>query len=187
MPQAGESSKLEFPTKSGQGIKRYSACSYSAGRRTPATNADVQVVEDLAVLEERCPSLRSRGEVRVVPARVGRYVTSPSQTSLGASGSNCRSRTSPPTVAVSQTDSGVRLAPRLSVVTSWTGSLTPRRPTKFGWGTSRTSDARGHDADFAPRAEARAALFEYSEVFYNLKRRHSSLGYVAPAEYEQAE
>jgi putative transposase len=44
-----------------------------------------------------------------------------------------------------------------------------------------------HGADFATRAEARAAIFEYIEIFYNLKRRHSSLGYVAPAEYEQAE
>jgi putative transposase len=44
-----------------------------------------------------------------------------------------------------------------------------------------------HDADFASRAEARAAIVEYIEVFYNTKRRHSSLGYVSPAEYEQAE
>jgi putative transposase len=44
-----------------------------------------------------------------------------------------------------------------------------------------------HDADFATRAEARGALFEYIEVFYNTKRRHSSLGYVSPAEYERAE
>jgi len=44
-----------------------------------------------------------------------------------------------------------------------------------------------HDADFATRAEARAAVVEYIEVFYNTKRRHSSLGYVSPAEYEQTE
>jgi transposase InsO family protein len=44
-----------------------------------------------------------------------------------------------------------------------------------------------HDADFTTRAEARAALVEYIEVFYNNQRRHSSLGYVSPAEYEQAE
>ena len=42
-----------------------------------------------------------------------------------------------------------------------------------------------HDADFATRLEARAAIFEYIEVFYNNQRRHSSLGYVSPAEYEQ--
>jgi putative transposase len=44
-----------------------------------------------------------------------------------------------------------------------------------------------HGADFATRAEARAAIVEYIEVFYNTKRRHSALGYVSPAEYEQTE
>jgi transposase InsO family protein len=37
---------------------------------------------------------------------------------------------------------------------------------------------------FATRAEATGAIFEYIEVFYNRKRRHSSLGYVSPEEYE---
>ena len=44
-----------------------------------------------------------------------------------------------------------------------------------------------HDADFATRAQARAAIVEYIEVFYNTRRRHSSLGYVSPAEYERTE
>jgi transposase InsO family protein len=44
-----------------------------------------------------------------------------------------------------------------------------------------------HGADFTTRQEARAAIVEYIEVFYNTKRRHSSLGYVSPAEYEQTE
>ena len=44
-----------------------------------------------------------------------------------------------------------------------------------------------HDADFATRAEAGAALFECIEVFYNGQRRHSSLGYLSPAEYELTE
>ena len=43
-----------------------------------------------------------------------------------------------------------------------------------------------HGADFATRAGARAALFEYIEVFYNRVRRHSSLGYRSPDEYERA-
>lgn len=42
-----------------------------------------------------------------------------------------------------------------------------------------------HDAFFATRAEARAAIVEYIEVFYNNQRLHSSLGYVSPAEYER--
>jgi putative transposase len=43
-----------------------------------------------------------------------------------------------------------------------------------------------YGAGFATRAEARAELFEYIEVFYNRVRRHSSLGYRSPAEYERA-
>ena len=35
------------------------------------------------------------------------------------------------------------------------------------------------------REEARAAIFEYIEVWYNRERRHSSLGYVSPTEYEK--
>ena len=34
-------------------------------------------------------------------------------------------------------------------------------------------------------AEARASIFEYIEAFYNRVRRHSSLGYVSPAEFER--
>jgi putative transposase len=33
--------------------------------------------------------------------------------------------------------------------------------------------------------EARTALFEYSEVFYNRQRRPSALGYQSPDEYER--
>jgi len=35
------------------------------------------------------------------------------------------------------------------------------------------------------RAEARAAVFDWIETFYNRVRRHSALGYLSPAEYEQ--
>jgi transposase InsO family protein len=42
-----------------------------------------------------------------------------------------------------------------------------------------------HDEDYQTRAEAIASIFEYIEVFYNRQRRHSTLGYVSPAEYEQ--
>jgi transposase InsO family protein len=39
---------------------------------------------------------------------------------------------------------------------------------------------------FNTRQEAQLALFEYIEVFYNRKRRHSSLGYLSPVEYERS-
>jgi putative transposase len=35
------------------------------------------------------------------------------------------------------------------------------------------------------QAEARRAVFEYLETFYNRRRRHSALGYLSPAEYER--
>jgi putative transposase len=38
--------------------------------------------------------------------------------------------------------------------------------------------------EFATRVEAEYALFDYIEVFYNRKRRHSSLSYAIPAQYE---
>jgi putative transposase len=37
---------------------------------------------------------------------------------------------------------------------------------------------------YRTRAEARQSIFEYIEVFYNRVRRHSSLGYVSPLEFE---
>ncbi len=37
---------------------------------------------------------------------------------------------------------------------------------------------------FRTRAEARQAIFEYIEVFYNRIRLHSALGYMSPVEYE---
>lgn len=41
-----------------------------------------------------------------------------------------------------------------------------------------------HHQDYQTRDEAKADLFEYLEVWYNRRRRHSSLGYLSPAEYE---
>jgi transposase InsO family protein len=41
------------------------------------------------------------------------------------------------------------------------------------------------DELFATRDQARAVIFEYLEVFYNRVRRHSSLGFVSPTEFER--
>ena len=40
-------------------------------------------------------------------------------------------------------------------------------------------------SEWRTRDEARLAIFEYIECWYNPKRRHSSLGYLSPAEYER--
>ena len=41
------------------------------------------------------------------------------------------------------------------------------------------------DIHFSTRNEAKAAIFAYIEVYYNRIRRHSSLSYVSPVEYEK--
>jgi putative transposase len=38
---------------------------------------------------------------------------------------------------------------------------------------------------YSSHDEARLALFTYMEVYYNRVRRHSTLGYVSPLNYEQ--
>lgn len=49
--------------------------------------------------------------------------------------------------------------------------------------TIKTELAKKHK--FNTSEEARAAIFEYIEIFYNRKRLHSTLGYVSPVEYER--
>lgn len=43
-----------------------------------------------------------------------------------------------------------------------------------------------HRRPWPTRAEARSAIFEYIEGWFNPRRRHSTLGYLSPADYEQA-
>jgi transposase InsO family protein len=43
-----------------------------------------------------------------------------------------------------------------------------------------------HHEDYHTREEAQASIFEYIEVFYIRQRRHSTLGYMSPAEYERS-
>jgi hypothetical protein len=38
---------------------------------------------------------------------------------------------------------------------------------------------------FKTQAEARTAVFDFIEGFYNPRRRHSSLGYLSPIDYER--
>jgi len=50
------------------------------------------------------------------------------------------------------------------------------------WATLKTEEV--YLNHYATRAQARQAIFEYIEVFYNRKRLHSSLGYVSPEAFE---
>jgi len=43
-----------------------------------------------------------------------------------------------------------------------------------------------HRRRFTTRAEAKSAIFEWIEVFYNRRRRHSTIGNVSPAEFERS-
>lgn len=52
----------------------------------------------------------------------------------------------------------------------------------FGTLKSECADAR-----FPSRAAARQCVFEYIEVWYNRQRRHSTLGYLSPHEFEQVQ
>ena len=42
-----------------------------------------------------------------------------------------------------------------------------------------------YETQWRTREEARRALFEYIELFYNRQRRHSALGYLCPSQFEQ--
>jgi putative transposase len=57
-----------------------------------------------------------------------------------------------------------------AVAESWFSTLKEELIYRQGWPT---------------RAAAKAAIFEYVEVFYNRRRSHSSLGYMSPVEYER--
>ncbi len=42
-----------------------------------------------------------------------------------------------------------------------------------------------HGEQYTTRDEAKASIFEYIEVFYNRIRRHSTLEYLSPDEFER--
>lgn len=41
-----------------------------------------------------------------------------------------------------------------------------------------------HFEQFKTRQQAQTSIFDYIEVFYNRKRRHSTLGYLSPLAFE---
>ena len=44
---------------------------------------------------------------------------------------------------------------------------------------------RVHRKEYRTREQAKADLFDYVERFYNPYRRHSTIGYVSPIEFER--
>ena len=63
------------------------------------------------------------------------------------------------------------------------GNCYDNAPMESFWG--RLKNERVHHRRFTTRAEAESAIREYIEIFYNRQRRHSRLGYVAPAIFVQ--
>jgi putative transposase len=61
---------------------------------------------------------------------------------------------------------------------SRTGNCWDHAPTERGFNSF--TNERVHGLRDATRAAMTAASFEYSEVFYNRTRRHSTLGYQSP-------
>lgn len=55
--------------------------------------------------------------------------------------------------------------------------------TESFFGTLKT-ELTNHE-DYHTHTQAKQSLFEYIEVFYNRQRRHSTLGYLSPAEFER--
>ena len=41
-----------------------------------------------------------------------------------------------------------------------------------------------HGRTWPSKAELRTEVFEYIEVFFNRRRRHSTLGFLSPAQFE---
>lgn len=72
----------------------------------------------------------------------------------------------------------------IRVSMSGLGNCYDNAPKESFWGKFKTELV--YLEHFATRAQARAAIFEWIECFYNRVRLHSSLGYVSPERFEAA-
>ncbi len=70
----------------------------------------------------------------------------------------------------------------ITVSMSNTGDCYDNAPTESFWGKLKTELV--YLEHFATHQQARAAIFDYIECFYNRIRLHSSLGYVSPERFE---
>ena len=63
------------------------------------------------------------------------------------------------------------------------GDCWDNAPMESFFGTLKSESL--HRYEFASRDEARREIFEFIEIFYNRKRRHSAIDFMSPAEYEK--
>jgi transposase InsO family protein len=61
------------------------------------------------------------------------------------------------------------------------GNCYDNAPMESFWGSLKNELV--HHCRYATRAEAKASIQEYIEIFYNRQRRHSRLGYLSPADF----
>lgn len=79
---------------------------------------------------------------------------------------------------------GILAAWGITASMSRVGDCYDNAPVESFWGKLKAEMV--HHERFATREEARAAVFDYIEVFYNRQRLHSSLGYVSPQRFEDS-
>lgn len=72
---------------------------------------------------------------------------------------------------------------RMQVSMSRTGNCYDNAPMESFFSTLKVEQV--HFQDYESRKEARTDIFAYIEGFYNRIRRHSSLGYLSPVEFER--
>ena len=83
---------------------------------------------------------------------------------------------------------------RMTIASCWTslamrasmsrkGNCYDNAPMESFWGSLKNELT--HHQRYETRAHAKAAIQEYIEIFYNRQRRHSRLGYQAPAVFAE--
>jgi len=77
-----------------------------------------------------------------------------------------------------------RLLKQFGMVASMShkGNCYDNAPMESFWGSLKNELV--HHQGYGTRDEAKASIQEYIEIFYNRQRRHSRLGYIAPAVFE---
>ncbi len=65
---------------------------------------------------------------------------------------------------------------------SRTGNCYDNAVVESFWGKLKTEMV--YHERFATKAKARAAVFEYIEMFYNRRRLHAALDYLSPEQFE---
>jgi len=64
------------------------------------------------------------------------------------------------------------------------GNCYDNAPIESFWGSLKNEMV--HHQRFETRAQAESTIREYIEIFYNSQRRHSRIGYLAPAVFAQS-